>query len=93
MTEVSWKRGLAAIALALAATPVLAQESAPQPAPAAPADSQTYAVHFQATGVVQGHDAFTSPYRGPESLDPAARGNETTDLTLYAGGSPWRGAA
>lgn len=53
---------------------------------------QAYALHAQATVVVQGHDAFTSPYRGPQSLDPAARGNETADVTLYAGVRPWTGA-
>ena len=86
MADVIWKSGLAAVVLALSAAPVLAQESA------APAEAQTWALHIQATGVVQGHDAFTSPYRGDESLDPAARGNETSDITLYAGVSPWRGA-
>jgi high affinity Mn2+ porin len=53
---------------------------------------QAFALHEQATVVVQGHDAFTSPYRGPQSLDPAARGNETSDVTLYAGVRPWAGA-
>ena len=84
MAEIIWKSGLAAVAMTLSAAPVLAQESA--------ASAQTFALHIQATAVVQGHGAFTSPYRGAESLDPGARGNETTDLTLYAGVSPWRGA-
>jgi high affinity Mn2+ porin len=53
---------------------------------------QAYAVHAQATVVVQGHDAFASPYRGPQSLDPAARAAETSDLTLYLGVRPWAGA-
>ena len=54
--------------------------------------AQAYAVHAQATVVVQGHPAFASPYRGAQSLDPGARGDETADVTLYAGASPWRGA-
>jgi high affinity Mn2+ porin len=56
------------------------------------AESPWFAVHGQATVVVQGHDAFRSPYRGDQSLDPAARAAETADLTLYAGLKPWRGA-
>src|SRR5258708_4490525 len=44
--------------------------------------TQTWAVHGQATFVEQGTLAFTSPYRGPNSLDPAARGRETADVTL-----------
>ena len=39
----------------------------------------------QATFTDQYHPAFTSPYRGPNSLDPASRGNETFDATLSAG--------
>jgi high affinity Mn2+ porin len=53
---------------------------------------QAWAVHAQATFVLQGHPAFRSPYRGAQSLDPGARGNETADLTLYAGVRPWAGA-
>ena len=60
-------------------------------AQAATAQPQTWAVHAQATFVLQGHDAFRSPYRGPQSLDPAARGNETADATLYVGVRPWAG--
>lgn len=56
------------------------------------AKPQAWAVHAQATVVLQGHPAFRSPYRGPQSLDPAARANETADLTLYAGVRPWAGA-
>ena len=39
----------------------------------------------------QGTAAFRSPYRGPNSLDPAARGEETFDATLYAGLRLWPG--
>ena len=53
---------------------------------------QPYALHVQETVVVQGHDAFHSPYRGQQSLDPGARGDETADVTIYAGLRPWRGA-
>jgi high affinity Mn2+ porin len=53
---------------------------------------QTSALHAQATGVFQVHPAFRSPYRGPQSLDPGARGDETADITFYAGVKPWAGA-
>lgn len=55
------------------------------------AQPEIWAVHAQATLTLQGHPAFHSPYRGPQSLDPAARGNETADVTLYAGVRPWAG--
>jgi high affinity Mn2+ porin len=70
------------LALALCHGAALAQDAQPQ----------AWAVHAQATFVLQGHDAFRSPYRGPQSLDPGARGNETADVTLYAGVRPWAGA-
>jgi high affinity Mn2+ porin len=53
---------------------------------------QAFALHVQATVAAQYHPAFRSPYRGDQSLDPGARGDETADLTLYAGVRPWRGA-
>jgi len=52
---------------------------------------QHWALHGQATFVDQYHPAFHSPYRGPNSLDPGSRGNETVDMTLFAGASPWQG--
>ncbi|MDE1147826.1 MAG: carbohydrate porin [Azospirillaceae bacterium] len=54
---------------------------------ATPADAEpeTWSLHGQFTLVEQYHPSFTSPYRGTNSLDPGARGNETTDATLYAG--------
>lgn len=58
---------------------------------AASAREEAWAVHGQTTFVVQGHDAFRSPYRGPNSLSPGAVGRETFDLTLYAGVRPWAG--
>ena len=59
--------------------------------PALPTDEQ-WAIHGQTTFVDQYHPAFASAYRGPNSLDPGSRGNETWDVTLYAGYRPWRGA-
>ncbi len=75
----------AALGLACASGAALAQTSDQSAQP------QTWAVHGQATVVLQGHDAFRSPYSGPQSLDAAARGNETADATLYIGVRPWAG--
>ena len=55
------------------------------------AADEAYALHAQATVTEQAHPAFASPYQGPLSVDPAARGDETADVTLYAGARPWRG--
>jgi high affinity Mn2+ porin len=68
----------------LFAAPAFADTDAP-PAP------ETWAIHGQATFVDQYHPAFHSPYRGANSLDPGSRGNETVDMTLFAGVSPWEG--
>ncbi len=74
---------------------VLAVLGAVALAPAARADddaAQAFALHAQGTLTLQAHPAFTSPYRGPQSLDPGARGDETADLTVYAGVRAWAGA-
>jgi high affinity Mn2+ porin len=68
-----------------------APEGSP-PATASDEPEQIWAAHGQVTFVQQGNAGFTSPYRGPNSLDPAARGRETSDLTLYLGVRPWAGA-
>jgi high affinity Mn2+ porin len=73
----------------------MAQTAAPPPADTvdpASAASQAWAAHGQATVVEQGNLAFPSPFRGPNSLDPAMRGRETADVTLYVGFKPWMGA-
>ena len=53
--------------------------------------SQTFALHAQSTFTVQFHPPFNSPYRGPQSLDPGARADETWDATLYVGLRLWKG--
>src|SRR6478752_2844653 len=61
-------------------------------APSAQAlESERWSLHGQATFVEQYHPAFRSPYRGPNSLDPGSRGNETFDATLFAGLRIWGG--
>jgi high affinity Mn2+ porin len=56
------------------------------------AESERWSAHGQITHVWQYHPAFRSSYRGPNSLDPGSRGNETFDATLYLGVRPWSGA-
>jgi high affinity Mn2+ porin len=48
-------------------------------------------IHGQFTNITQYHPSFHSPFRGPNSLDPGHRGNETIDATLYAGVRLWDG--
>ena len=55
-------------------------------------EEETWAIHGQSTFVDQYHPAFTSPYTGPNSLNPGSRGDETTDMTLFVGFRPWSGA-
>src|SRR5215469_1132825 len=55
------------------------------------ADDEIYDLHGQATFVDQYHPAFASPYRGQNSLDPGSRGDETLDVTLFAGLRFWKG--
>lgn len=86
--------GMAAACLFLAATPAAAQVDQgrpdplrPEPAPA----TQDWAIHGQATFVVQGVGGFASPYAGTNSLNPR-QVRETTDVTAYLGVRPWAGA-
>jgi high affinity Mn2+ porin len=52
---------------------------------------ETWSLHGQTTFTDQYHPAFTSPYRGANSLDPGSRGDETFDLTVFAGVRLWKG--
>jgi len=81
----------AAGALVLAVLPVAAQAE-DQTALMGGPENDIVAVHGQATFTDQYHPRFTSPYQGPDSLNPGQRGDETTDATLYVGLRPWRGA-
>lgn len=53
---------------------------------------QQWAIHAQATFVLQANARFRSPYQGPNSLDPRPHAKETLDLTGYIGVKPWEGA-
>jgi high affinity Mn2+ porin len=50
-------------------------------------------LHGQLTFVQQYHPSFTSPYQGTNSLHSASNGEETADLTLFAGVRLWNGGA
>jgi high affinity Mn2+ porin len=66
---------------------------APAETPTGAAVEQWYSIHGQSTFIDQYHPPFTSPLRGPNSLDPGHRGNETFDATLFAGIRVWDGLA
>jgi high affinity Mn2+ porin len=69
-------------------------QSGPTPQPQATAQDsgeQVYAIYLQSTFVEQFHPAFRSAFRGAQSLDPGARGDETFDATFYGGLRTWRG--
>jgi high affinity Mn2+ porin len=64
-----------------------ASDQAGAEAPVAPED---WSFHAQTTFVEQGNLRFHSPYRGPNSLDPAPRGRESLTGTLFLGRRlPW----
>ncbi len=65
--------------------------SLPANATSSEADAESWSLHEQMTFVDQYHPAFRSPYRGTNSLDPGSRGNETFDMTAYAGVRLWVG--
>jgi high affinity Mn2+ porin len=53
----------------------------------------TISLHAQSTFVVQYHPSFKSPYRGTNSMAPQNVGDETWDVTLFAGVRTWDGGA
>ena len=63
-----------------------------EPAHADDPPGQQWAIHAQATFVLQSNARFRSPYQGPNSLDPRPHAKETFDLTGYFGVKPWAGA-
>jgi high affinity Mn2+ porin len=85
-----WIAPLALSSMVLIAGAAVGQDAAQ---PAADQPDSDYSLHGQFTNVTQFHPAFTSPYRGANSLDPGNRGDETIDLTLFAGVRLWDGGA
>jgi high affinity Mn2+ porin len=77
-----WPAPLAALALAATA------HAGPAPDPAA----ETWAIHVQATDILQAYGPFRSPYVGRQSYLPGPIQGNTFDATLYAGVRPWAGA-
>ena len=87
-----------AVALCCAVISGAAAQTAPTPTGDASTAAQVnlpsaedWAIHAQSTFVDQFHPGFASAYRGPNSLDPGSRGDETVDATIFAGARPWKG--
>lgn len=92
-----------ALALLLAlshAAPASAQEGAARQEAGPPGTQETakelvtpetWAVHLQATDILQYYPAFKSPYQGPNSYSPRATNGNTIDATLFVGVRPWAG--
>ncbi|MFW2851406.1 carbohydrate porin [Sphingomonas sp. TX0543] len=74
-----------------AATGCLFMFALPAFAQAADQPAQDWAIHGQATLVVQGVGGFASPYGGANSLAPR-QVKETVDATAFIGARPWKGA-
>jgi len=101
MTRLLSLAGACALAGLTLSAPAAAQTAAPPPSgaaeraiadlPDAPPVTARFAIHAQATVVVQGTPGFASPYTGTNSLIPR-QVKETADVTLYAGVRPWHGA-
>ena len=90
---------LAACALGVIAAPVAcfadpgtppAAESAPTP-PTETTGDKIWAIHVQATDVLQYKPAFRSPYQGTNSLTGAAETSNTVNASFFAGLQPWKG--
>lgn len=73
------------LTLCVAALPAVARADDP------PATAETFAVHGQATFVLQATPGFRSPYSGENSLAPN-QARETVDATAFIGVRPWAGA-
>jgi len=89
------RRMACAIVLAVTAFshshPASAQEAA-QPEPTqADVLPQTWALHLQATDILQYYPAFKSPFQGANSFKPQATTGNIFDATLYGGVTLWSG--
>jgi high affinity Mn2+ porin len=88
-------KSLCALAAVLALGPAAsaAAQDAPGPATEAqePVTPERWALHLQATDILQYYPAFKSPFQGPNSFSPRATSGNTVDATLYAGIKPWAG--
>jgi len=92
-TRASLLGACAVLAGLLSAAAAFAQEGGSGDGSAGgPAAPERWAVHVQATDILQYYPAFHAPYSGPQSLRPQATTGNTFDATLYAGVRPWAGA-
>jgi len=59
---------------------------------AAKPGDRNWAIHVQATDVLQYHPSFNSPYQGTNSLKGTQETANTVDASIIAGFRPWKGA-
>jgi high affinity Mn2+ porin len=90
-----WPLALAACVAAAAVMTSASAEPPPadanaEPAKPAPPD-RPWAIHVQATDVLQYHPAFRSPYEGTNSLEGSAETANTVDASVIVGARPWAG--
>jgi high affinity Mn2+ porin len=52
---------------------------------------ERWALHLQATNILQYYPAFRSPFQGQNSFKPQATWGNTVDATAYLGVRPWAG--
>jgi high affinity Mn2+ porin len=85
---------LAGLAAALAAHGVAVAQETPSGSESAkqPVTPERWAVHIQATDILQYYPSFRSPYQGQNSFRPQATWGNTFDATLYGGVHLWPGA-
>jgi high affinity Mn2+ porin len=90
----------AALALTASASAALADDPQPPASPAgqsaaAPVDKSVgdkwWAIHVQATDVLQYHPAFRSPFEGTNSLKANPETANTVNGSFFAGVQPWHG--
>jgi len=55
-------------------------------------EREQWNLHFQATSISQGHDEFTSPYSGTNSLPPREPIRTSYTATLFLGARLWAGS-
>jgi high affinity Mn2+ porin len=94
----AWRCALAAAAMLTVGSHASAQEAGQkQEAPAKatedhkPVTPERWALHIQATDILQYYPSFHSAFQGPNSFKPQATWGNTVDATLYAGVKPWAG--
>lgn len=94
-TAAIWRLMAAASAAVVCCDPLMAGADAPattaQTDTAAPNQGPMWAVHIQATDVLQYHPAFLSPFEGRNSLAAEDETANTVNASLFLGWLPWRG--